>query len=359
MPQILNPLSAVLRDPRDARDFSTDQWNQLLRQARRESMMARLGFLLQDAGLLDACPERAAEIMLAARAYVDFHHIQIKREIRKVASTLDGTDIALALLKGAAYLTTGLPLARGRRMADIDLLVPKSRLPAVEERLLQQGWEHQKLDTYDQRYYREWMHEIPPLIHPETGIEIDIHHALLPLTARVRPEPGLLWDASLPVGDGQLRVLAPTDMVLHTSAHLFYDGEIKGGLRDLVDLHLMLGDFGREPGFWTALPERAACLELTRPLFYALRYCSRLLGTQVPEAVLDQASRLGKPVAPVRAIMDVLVERVLTPRLPEERGAPLSAWLLYIRSHWLRMPPWLLAKHLSRKTWRRIRGDGA
>jgi hypothetical protein len=30
--------------------------------------------------------------------------------------------------------------------------------------------------------------------------------------------------------------------------------------------------------------------------------------------------------------------------------------MIYVRAHWLRMPPGLLAKHLSHKAWLRFRG---
>jgi hypothetical protein len=143
-------------------------------------------------------------------------------------------------------------------------------------------------------------------------------------------------------------------MVLHSAAHLFYDGEIQGGLRDLVDLHLMLKHFGGEPGFRETLTRQAEALQLSRPLYYALRYSSRLLGTPVAPGLLEHAERHWAPAPPARRLMDILVGRVLTPGLPEAPGAPLSAWLLYVRSHWLRMPPWLLAGHLSRKGWRRV-----
>ena len=49
-----------------------------------------------------------------------------------------------------------------------------------------------------------------------------------------------------------------------------------------------------------------------------------------------------------------LMGRVLRPKHPEGPGTPVSDWLLYVRSHWLRMPPWLLASHLSRKALRRL-----
>ena len=243
-------------------------------------------------------------------------------------------------------------------MADLDILVPRRNLTRVESRLVACGWGSQKLDRYDQRYYREWMHEIPPLMNPERGIEVDVHHALLPMTARVRPDAALLWQASVALDLPRLRVLAPADMLLHSAAHLFYDGEIKGGLRDLLDLHQMLVDFGRQPGFWDGLPARAMQLQLARPLFYTLRYCRRLLGTRIPTQVTADTDRAAAPARPARAAMDNLAPSVLCPRLPSEPEATASAWMLYVRSHWLRMPPWLLARHLSRKAWRRLRDMG-
>ena len=52
-------------------------------------------------------------------------------------------------------------------------------------------------------------------------------------------------------------------------------------------------------------------------------------------------------MAPVGWLMDTLVERTVHGRAG--RGASLSAFALYLRSHWLRMPPLLLARHLLRK----------
>ena len=54
--------------------------------------------------------------------------------------------------------------------------------------------------------------------------------------------------------------------------------------------------------------------------------------------------------------MNLLVPVALSPSLPD-RVPPLTAfarWLLFIRSHWLRMPPLMLARHLAIKGWRRM-----
>jgi hypothetical protein len=138
--------------------------------------------------------------------------------------------------------------------------------------------------------------------------------------------------------------------VLHSAVHLFSDGEFSHGLRDLFDIHRLLTQFGRDPAFWDGLVARAHELELGRPLFYALRHASRVLGTAVPAEVLRDAARFGP--GPLRtALMDALFLRALQPPHPScatAWTAPALA-LLYVRGNWLRMPPLLLVRHLMHK----------
>ena len=79
-------------------------------------------------------------------------------------------------------------------------------------------------------------------------------------------------------GEDRLRVLCPADMVLHSATHLFHNEDLSQGLRDLADLDSLLRHFGQEPGFWEELPRRAAELDLARPLYYGLRYATRVPG---------------------------------------------------------------------------------
>jgi hypothetical protein len=187
--------------------------------------------------------------------------------------------------------------------------------------------------------------------HVRRRTVIDVHHAILPETAGARPDPASLRASAVAVGgDPGVSVLAPADMVLHSAVHLFSDGEFHHGLRDLFDLHRLLLHFGATPGFWDALAPRARELELERPLFYALRYCSRLLGTPVPAAVLAQVA----PAGPQRlqlALMDQLFGRALLPFHPScaDRLSGVAGAMLYVRGNWLRMPPLLLTRHLLHK----------
>jgi hypothetical protein len=348
-------LLRVLRDPAAASGFGPAEWDLLLRQALGADMTAILLVLLEDAGLLGQVPDAARAHLEWARAAASRHAQAVRYEVRQIGLALAATGLPMILLKGAAYAVAGLAPGRGRMFSDIDILVPKERLAEVEAALMLHGWISTHHDDYDQRYYREWMHELPPMEHIRRGNVIDVHHAILPETAARRPDPARLRAAAVPVreylfGAPAPLVLAPHDMVLHSAVHLFWDGEFTHGLRDLVDLDRLLREFGREPGFWTALPARAHELQLARPLFYALRYTRRLLGTPVPAGV-EEALRADAPGRPLLWLMDRLFERVLLPAHPscEDRFSGLARFALYVRGNWLRMPPLLLSRHLFHK----------
>jgi hypothetical protein len=345
-------LVRVLRAPEGARALDPAGWDLLLRQAGHADLLATLGLLLEEAGLLDAVPAAPREHFAWAAVLLARHRRALRFEVDQIRRALEGPGVPLLLLKGAAYVMAGLPPASGRMFSDVDILVPKERLPEVEAALMLHGWAGTHQDAYDQRYYREWMHELPPMEHVRRGNTIDVHHAILPETARVRPDPALLRADAVPVaGSDGLWTLSPHDMVLHSAAHLFSEGEWQHGLRDLLDLHRLLLHFGATPGFWDGLVARARQLQLARPLFYALRYGSRLLGTPVPAAVLAEAAAAGSPGAPLLALMDRLFLRALLPPHPScaDRLTPAALGALYLRGNWLRMPPVMLARHLFHK----------
>ena len=123
----------------------------------------------------------------------------MRREVAHVEGALAATGVPFILLKGAAYLLAGLKAARGRMFSDIDILVPRRALPDVEAALMLSGWASANITPYDQRYYRRWMHELPPLKHISRRTLLDVHHAILPTTARLKPDSAKLLAASLPV----------------------------------------------------------------------------------------------------------------------------------------------------------------
>ena len=280
--------------PERLRGLGETGWDHLLRQGRCADALGRLDARVTDRGLLHEIPPRVADHFQAARARAGQHERLVRLEVRHLEQALGGTGVPLVLLKGAAYVMQRLPVARGRLFGDVDILVPQERLGLVEQALVAHGWEHVTLDPYDQRYYRTWMHELPPLRHRERQTVVDVHHTILPRSGRLGPDAGLLLEAARPVGGSGLRVLAPAEILLHSAAHLFQDGDFQGGLRDLLDLDGLLRHFaGADAAFWEDLAARASQLGLDRPLFYALRFTSRLLGT--PLSGVGSVAAAGRP----------------------------------------------------------------
>ncbi|MES1255866.1 MAG: nucleotidyltransferase family protein [Acidobacteriota bacterium] len=342
-------LVRVLRDPDQLRSLSHHQVSRVIDAAERARL---LGWLLSE---IDARqvprdpPEWLADRLVTVRAVVRECERALRWEIDRLDRAFTGSRLPWVLLKGAAYVAAALPPGRGRQVADIDVLVPHARLDDAERLLNLQGWRVGDLDAYDERYYRTWMHELPPMTHAQRRSVVDVHHAILPRTSQLHPSAARLLSMAVLLG-GDVRVLCPAHMVLHAAAHLFHDGEITGAIRDVVDLDRLLRHFGTSPDFWGALVHEAQELELTRPLYYALRYSQRMLGTPVAPAALEAAARWAPP-APVLWRMDGLVARAVP--VTSVRMAPAAAFALYVRSHWLRMPPSLLFPHLLRKSLRR------
>jgi len=344
----------ALCEPQRVAELDLATWSLLIRQARQAGVLARIALNCDAAGLTAQLPAPAKAHLQAARTLAAAQHFEMAREVRFIQQALAPLGLPVLLLKGAAYLMHGLDATRGRSFSDVDILVPKARIHEVEAALMLQGWITTHHSAYDQRYYREWMHELPPMEHLRRQSVLDVHHTILPETARLRPDPSKLMASAQPVpGLPGVMTLAPADMVLHSMTHLFHNDDLSHGLRDLSDLDLLLRQFAADAGFWTALVERSREMDLARPLHYGLRCTRHILGTPVPDTALAAAAAAA-PAGPVARLMDALWWRAL--RSQHSTAAPpftaAALFLLYVRAHWLRMPPLLLVRHLCVKALR-------
>lgn len=154
---------------------------------------------------------------------------------------------------------------------------------------------------------------------------------------------------------GRLAVLDPLDMVLHSAAHLFGEGEFDHGLRDLLDMDDLLLHFqASEPDFWLRLLARADALGLQVPLYHALVQVQRLFGTTPPPALAARVRAL-QPSAAARLLMGWALGQALQPMHPscDTVASAAARFALYVRAHWIRMPAHLVLRHLLRKAWMR------
>ena len=344
-----DPLLRALSSSETLTELSELGWGDLLGRARESGLLLRLDCVLAERGILIQIPEKARLQLVEARSYVALNQADMRFEVRQVARALVKLDIPIILLKGAAYLLADLPPARARFAADIDIMVEKEHLDLVEQTLLAAGWKMSNMTDYDEAYFRNWMHEIPPLWHPARLVAVDVHHTIIPITSHYKPDTKALFASAVPIGDRGLRVLCPADMVLHGAAHLFNE-EFIMGLRDLTDLRDLLGHFAKTEGFWDDLLNRSNLHGLQRVLYYLLRYTRRIFPIHIPGYV-DETLRAHAPNAIVRRIMDGIVMSGLQSAIPgkSQPGRAIGLLFLRIHYHWLNMPPLLLARHLTTK----------
>ena len=333
-------LVRALRDPASLGP-DTD-WSGLISAARAEQLSGSLAMRMEGREV----PARVAAIFESARRDAAYARTQALWEAEMARRALAGLDVPMVLLKGTAFHAADLDACQGRSVGDLDILVPRAEIERVETALLDAGWERLKpAEGYDDLYYRQWMHELPPLIHRTRDRMIDVHHTILPLTARPTPDAAALLADSQVLANG-LRILAPADIVVHAAAHLFVDGDLAGGLRNLWDIDRLLRQFAAEdPDFRETLAARARLHQLAGPVARALRLSHNLYGTPLGAGARTRLSP---------------ADRLFRARLlarngwgQEERKALRFAF--YIRSHWLRMPPLMLARHL----WTKATGKGA
>ena len=347
-------LVQFLKDAESAcKDFSANDWQLLIRQARRTNLLSRVAFLVEQKSLFDQIPRPLHFHLDGANTIASSNLRSVRWEVLKIHEALSKIKTPFVLLKGAAYVMSNCDAANGRLFFDVDIMVKKAQLGNAEKTLIKHGWICTNLDPYDQKYYREWMHELPPMRNLKRQSELDVHHTIIPPTAALKPNIQKIWDKVKPVPNHpEIFVLSPIDMILHSATHLFHEGDFGQGLRDLVDLDSLLKEHSKkDDNFWQELSDRAQDLDLSRPLFYGLRYCKKLLDTPIPDACYKQVSTNGAPPYIYQYAMDKMLLKAMMPICINYPSpfAGIANFILFVRSHYLRMPLRLLIPHLTKK----------
>ena len=331
-------LVQALRDPVSTQALDAGGWTALIAMARAEQLIGTLEHRLSGEPL----PSSVANIMSDASINAEYQRRAALWEGDCAQRALADFAGKVVLLKGTAYAAAGLVAGQGRHIGDLDIMVARADLPQVEAMLLSKGgWEWVKEDAYDDAYYRDHMHELPPMIHKDRDRMIDVHHTILPLTAGPRPDAGAMLGDAVGSPDG-LYILSPTDMAVHCATHLIADGDLAGGLRNLWDFHCLATEFSAtESDYFATLQQRAKHHQLWSAVHRAARLAEEIYGTEIPKDWQDW-NRQNKWFI-----------RRLTAR--DGWGRPTRKFtrlIFYIRSHLLRMPPLMLARHLFTK-WRK------
>ena len=346
-------LIQVLQEPTIVKSFKASDWNLLMRQAICAKMLTRLNYYFKTFNLIKAVPEKILNHINSEQVKVSHLHVQVKQEVDELNRLFNHLDIKAIYLKGAAYLLADLPLAQGRTFSDIDILLAKDDISKVEISLKCQGWKSQKTDDHDQAYYRDYMHEIPPMQHILRGTVIDIHHNILPICNSNIIDISLLSSGALKLDKNNSYILSPAAMFLHSAIHLFHEGELEQGLRGLSDLDLMFHHFSEtEKNFSQQLIDLACKTNQERSLFYTWHYLIQIFDRDLPKSAQDFLKGCQQKYDNL-ATIDFIYTNLFNAHHSTTTSWKffIAKYLAFWRGHLLRMPLKLLVPHLLRKSW--------
>ncbi len=331
--RLLVGLDTIMPTDSDFVDFIT--W------AQREFVLQR--FILANPALLPReliLADIAADIM----PMTDRDERMLRYESERIERALMHLGVKILLLKGAAYVLADKQAGMARRVSDIDILVSEDDLKIIEKSLLAAGWSFEvKTDNlYDQMYYRRHMHELPPLHHKHRNTLLDVHHMILPRTAKYHPSSDELLDKSVSIDGSTLHILCSEDMFLHSACHMFLDGNFNNPIRSLLELFDLFSELTDVE--ISSLKDRA----ITLGVLPALTYACWALSTFWQD---DRAALLSNDLPSP----NWLVSTAMALRAKAQSRSYIAELILEIRAHLLRMPPLMLAKHLSVKIIRKLK----
>lgn len=347
---VLERIVTLLRDPATGVRLSAAEWEEAVHVLRDASLLACLCYRAEQWDVLDDYPPYARRHLRAMRTFADRQAQQVRIECDEIAATLRAQGIEPVFLKGAGYTLRDSRNARGRIYTDIDVLVRQEEIDPAQASLRQNLWYSRPLRDYDERYYRRWAHEVPPLRHLKRRTLLDLHHNIVPPISGRAPNPAHLR-AAVEVTATGLLVLSPAAATLHSMVHLFTNEDFTNAFRDLIDLYLLIGEFDSD-NFWQELTTLAQQTGFSLELYYALRTLQEILDMSVPMSVMQP---LQQHVASARR--EFLVQHVFCraagPHHPAvcSRADSFAIQLVYLRGHWIKMPVHILTMHLSIKAW--------
>lgn len=338
-------LIKLYQQPEQALQYSDLQWQSIILVLRHQQLLPRYAKRILSIGIFEQISTYARHHFTNGLILAERQRQQIVFEAMKLSSNIRKRSDYAVYLKGAAYVLADHPVGDGRICSDIDILVDKSALQSIEQDLCFEGWFTEDINDYDDKYYRQWAHEIPPLQHHLRGTVIDVHHNIVPLVSGKAPDVGILITQIMET-ESQHQVLSPAAMTLHSAVHLFFNEDFKNGFRDLLDLHILMGE-GSEH-YWKALLSLASESGFEWELFLACRYAQRCWNTPIPSDVNKELS-LKFPAD--YKISDFIFERVLLPQHPlcSPDYSDLAVFLAWCRGHRKKMPMHLLLYHFSVK----------
>ena len=337
-------LVSLLLDPSLGLKYETEVWQSAILVLREAKLLASLYHLAVKDDVFEQYPEYVRRHLYSAQVYAFRQYKQICYESAQLQALFTSIGVDAVFLKGANYALRGSRNSYGRICADIDILIPKAELAKCESLLKQKHWQSEKISKYDEKYYRQWAHEIPPLFHPLRGTVVDIHHNIyLPVSGRSPNIALFMQDLEiLPEGTA---VLAGPQTVLHSIIHLLMNEDFSSSLRDLFDIYLLLTEYADED-FWVTLTQLAKDAGFLEEFYFCLVALSTIFNIQYPLSVQRYMAGHKPSWLSTFWAKQVFIHAIIPAHPLVSRGKQkIARGLVYLRGHWIKMPLPILLTH--------------
>jgi hypothetical protein len=225
--------------------------------------------------------QRLREIYL----YSAKENIRLYHELAKVLKTLQNDGIPVIALKGAHLAEIVYGNIALRPMSDVDILVGRTDLSRVMEKLLEIGY------SPTSRFWIEAVcathHHLPPFTKPGAA-SIEIHWSIMPPSYPFEVDVDDLWQrARSDTIDGvEVLVLSPEDLLLHLCLHTSCQHRFIVGLRAFCDIAETIRHYQDEID-WDQVQLRARQWGAGKCVYLTLYLARELLEAAVPDEVLD------------------------------------------------------------------------
>jgi hypothetical protein len=326
--------------------FTPKQWQQLVLILRYQQLLACYSSKFKQVGIFEQIPAQTQRHFLNADVLVENHKKQVFFEASELKQELGAKQQYLIFLKGAGYTLSGAQVGDARIYNDIDMLADKESIDAIEKTLCLFGWLSEELNEHDEKYYRKWAHEIPPLRHGRRGTIVDVHHNIVPIISGRHLDSDKFASNSVTTEDGY-QILSFAAMTLHSLIHLFFNEDVKKGYRDLIDIHTLM-TYHSNNDYWQTLLSLAKETGFQLELFLACRYTEKILQTEIPEFVQNEINQF----CPWNiALLDFMYKKALKPNHPvcQPKFFSVAEFMILIRGHFQKMPLHILIYHLLTK----------
>jgi hypothetical protein len=213
-----------------------------------EALLPTLYPRLRDLRRLHQLPPKIASFLQTVTQLNAERNQFVLDELQAFATILNRHDIQPLVLKGAAYLLTGVYAnddLGSRYLYDVDLAIPESQMAVADTALHQAGYRPSTTDEM-----ARFRHHHVPLRKPG-GISFELHHCLslgnasrrlLTISEMLDKSTVLEWQ-----GGVQLRIPSPehliTHLILHSQIQHAYQERIWPPLRAMYDLLLLTSRF--------------------------------------------------------------------------------------------------------------------